>query len=133
MFKVREAAMNDATGSGRPKHAVMGASLVFDLDEEIAQLKAESMWAHKGHNAKTLTRDSELRVVLIALRGGVTIREHTTDHQVALQPLQGAVRVHLADDTVEVRAGMLLSLASLVSHGVEALEDAAFLLYLGAP
>jgi quercetin dioxygenase-like cupin family protein len=128
-----EAAMDDANATVRAKHSVVGPALTFDLEAEIAQLQGEGMWQEKGHNAKTLARQSALRIVLMVLREGATLQEHTTDHQVAIHPLRGAVRVRRGEQSTDVCAGMLLVLDSGVAHAVEALEDAAMLLYLGAP
>ena len=44
--------------------------LEFDLPAEIHRLKAETTWS-TGHNARTLTKYADFRVVLIALRASV--------------------------------------------------------------
>src|SRR5215475_3694319 len=50
----------------------------FDLVGEVHRLKAESSW-DTGHNAKTLIKYDDLRVVLMALQSGARLPEHQTD------------------------------------------------------
>src|SRR5215510_13997347 len=65
--------------SERTPRPLMGPILTFDLAEEMAALRAESVWQANGHNARTLIKHSEYRVVLIALREGSHVHEQQTD------------------------------------------------------
>ena len=54
-----------------------------------------------------------------------------TYHHVALHCIEGRLRVHLPERPIELPAGGLLGIGPSVPHDIEALEDSAFLLYLG--
>jgi quercetin dioxygenase-like cupin family protein len=122
---------NASTRVAREPHALAGAALNFDLAAEAEALTRESSWQANGHNAKTLVKHPDFRVVLIALRTGGRMEEHKTDQCVTIQVLSGSLRVHLPDSTVDLGSGALLALEQTVLHDVEALGDSVFLLSLG--
>lgn len=54
----------------RAAHWMAGSMLSFDLAHEVRQLQEEEHWRQAGRNAKTLVKEANLRVVLMALRRG---------------------------------------------------------------
>ena len=108
-----------------------GTALTFDLAAEAAALMGEPAWQDNGHNAKTLMKYPDMRMVLIALKGGARMPEHRTDQCVTIHVLSGGLDVHLPETTVALAAGALLALEQTVLHDVEAREDSVFLLSLG--
>jgi quercetin dioxygenase-like cupin family protein len=124
----------NVAGKSRPPrepHAVAGTSLTFDLAAEAETLRREPTWQAHGHNAKTLVKHPDFRVVLIALRAGARMQEHSTDQCVTIHVLAGCLRLRLPSGAVELRTGMLLALEQTVVHDVEALVDSVLLLSLG--
>jgi quercetin dioxygenase-like cupin family protein len=119
------------SGAAREPHPVNGTALVFDLEGEADALKAEAPWRSHGHNAKTLVKHPDFRVVLIALKAGARMPEHKADQCITIQALSGRLRLHLRERTLELPAGALLALEQTVLHDVEALEESVFLLSLG--
>ena len=119
------------TRPAREPHALDGTALTFDLAAEAEGLMAESTWAAHGHNAKTLVKHPDFRVVMIALRTGARMQEHKADQCVTIHSLTGCLRLHLPRNTVDLPAGALLALEQTVLHDVEALADSVFLLSLG--
>jgi quercetin dioxygenase-like cupin family protein len=117
--------------TGREPHPLTGTALTFDLVAEAEALKREPTWAQSGHNAKTLVKHPDVRVVLIALRQGARMQEHKTDQCVTLHALTGRLRVHLASEHLDLPMGALMALDHTVVHDVEALEDSVLLLTLG--
>ncbi|HUE75734.1 MAG TPA: cupin domain-containing protein [Chloroflexota bacterium] len=115
----------------RPPQRVSGPVSAFDLNEEITQLRNEDAWRQGNRNAKTLTKEQNLRVVLTVLRKDEQIKEHQTAGPVAIQAISGQIRLLLPDQTVDLPAGHLLVLGPGVAHDVEAVEDSAFLLTIG--
>ena len=120
-----------------PHHRTHGTaraagSLEFDLPAEIHRLKAESTWS-SGHNARTLIRYDDLRVVLMALQPGARVPEHQADGRVLVQVLVGHIQVRAAGRTFSLRVGGLLALDRGVRHDVTALEESAFLLTIAWP
>lgn len=117
--------------SERTPRALMGPILNFDLEAEMAWLREEDGWRTHGHNARTLIKHSEFRVVLIALRASAQVHEQQTDERLAIQTLRGRVRLHVPTESVELRANQLVSLDRHIPFRLEALEDCDFLLWLG--
>lgn len=91
----------------------------------------EPTWQAHGHNAKTLVKHPDFRVVLIALKATARMPEHKTDHCVTIHALEGRLRLHLPNNTLDLSKGELLALEQTVLHDIEALVDSVFLLSLG--
>jgi quercetin dioxygenase-like cupin family protein len=111
-----------------------GPHLSFDIGGEIARLRAERIFKVEGHDARTLVKYPDLRIVLTVAKPGVRMRTHETDERITLQCVSGRLRVHLPDGGhVNVGGGHLLALDKAMAHEVEALEESAFLLCLSWP
>jgi quercetin dioxygenase-like cupin family protein len=109
-----------------PQHGV-----TFDLGALERELRADAAYQSTGHAARTLVREPDLRVVLIAIRAGSRIAEHEADESASVHTIAGHVRLHLPDRVVELPAGRLLTLGPGLRHDVEATTDSAFVLTLG--
>ena len=117
----------------RPHAGPMAAPfLEFDLPAEIHRLRAETTWS-TGHNARTLAKYDDFRVVLIALRARVRMPEHKTDGRISVHVLAGHIQVKAAGRTFNLRPGGLLALDHGLPHDVEALEESALLLTIAWP
>lgn len=100
----------------------------FDLAAEAAALAATPAWRDVGHTAKTLVRNDDSRVVLLALRAGGRMVEHQTEHSIAVQVLDGRVQLRVRDQLVELAPRGIVFLERDVPHDVVALEDSSVLL-----
>ena len=117
------------TGSPeRPAQRLDAPWLAFDLAAEIEQLHNERSWATAGHDAKTLVKEADLRLVLIALKAGGRLAQHETAGRAVIHLLQGQLRVRPSDLVKELMPGDLLAMERDVAHEVEAVDDSAFLL-----
>lgn len=105
--------------------------LTFNLADETARLHEEHAWQHGERNAKTLVKESDFRIVLIALRAGARMERHQTAGRISIQVLTGRLRLLIAGERVELPQGALVSLERDVPHDVEALEESVFLLTIG--
>ena len=112
----------------RPESTEHG--VVYDLTAIEHELRQEDAYLRGGHTGRTLVRESDLRVVLIAVQGGARIAEHDTDSSVSIHALSGHIRLHLPNRDVDLSAGRLLALGPGIEHDVEAMVDSAFLLTL---
>ena len=127
--------MGTAAGTTSPSperaaQALTGDALRFDLAAEAAALRTEAAWGRFDRNAKTLSKEGDLCVVLTALKPGARLAEHRADAHVVLQTVSGRLRLRLPerDETAELPAGHVLVLEPGVAHQVEALEGSVFLL-----
>lgn len=119
-----------STTSERPAQHMTATALSFDLDREVKQLRSEPGWLRGDHDAKTLVKEAELRVVLTVLKTGARLSRHETGARFTLQVLSGRLRLRLPDSTVELERGQLVALDKDVPHEVDAIEESAFLFTL---
>lgn len=126
--KVNAATPQRPLGS-RPLNAEL---LLLDLPAATRQLHQEPAWASSDRNALTLFKSDSLRLVLLALHAGATLKTHTAQGVISLQVLSGRLIFGTATETVELGAGQLLTLQAGVPHHVAALEETSFLLTLAA-
>ena len=112
-----------------PQSPVQG--ITFDIAPIAAEMRGESAYEREGHTARTLVRETDLRVVLVVMKGGGIIKEHRANETASIHVLSGRVCVRLRDRTVDLPSGRLLVLERGLPHNVEATEESAFLLTLG--
>ena len=118
--------------SGGHTRSLQRGYLELDLGRELEELHREPEWK-TGHNAKTLLKFDNLRVVLAALKAGSSIPPHQTEGRISIHTLQGRIQVRAEGRTFNLPAGGLLALDQGLRHDVEALEDSAFLLTIAWP
>ena len=107
--------------------------LQLDLNRVAAELKEEKPWQARGHNARTLAKDADLRLVLVALKAGGRLKEHQAEECVSVHALSGRLRLKLPSPVVELTPGQVLVMERGLSHDVEALEESTFLLTVPTP
>ena len=123
---------------GRTGHESLAGHLTaplmdFNLEREIAQLHQEEAWLRTGRNSKTLVKQPDFRIVLIALRKGGHLEEHSADARISIYTLGGHVKLQLPEQTVDLPLGHLLVLDRALEHDLEALEESAILLTISWP
>lgn len=107
--------------------------VVFDLAAADREMRAEEAYVRDGHTGRTLTREPDLRIVLVVMKAGSRMAEHHADATASIQVLGGQVRLHILDRTVDLSAGGLLVLERGLRHDVEAVGESALLVTLGWP
>jgi quercetin dioxygenase-like cupin family protein len=112
----------------RSPRALSGSVLTFDLAEEADRLRKEGPWSQHGRNAVTLVKHSDLRIVFILMKAAARLQEHHAGARISVHALSGHVRLHLSEETVDLRAGHLLALEKDIPHDLEALEESSVLL-----
>jgi quercetin dioxygenase-like cupin family protein len=100
----------------------------FDLDAEVTRLREEKAWQEGVRNAITLRKGEGLNVVLLVMKEGDQLDEHSAPGPITLSVHEGRVRFSTADKSVEAEAGTVLACDAGVRHSVEALDDAVCLL-----
>jgi quercetin dioxygenase-like cupin family protein len=112
----------------KPSSIADGA--VFDVTTIDRELRSSEAYNLDGHTARTLVRESEMSVVLIVMRAGAKIAEHQAQDTSSIHSLAGHIRLRLPDRAIDLPAGHLLVLPPQLTHDVEAVNDAAFLITL---
>jgi quercetin dioxygenase-like cupin family protein len=104
----------------------------FDLLKEIAESEQKKPW-QSGHNARTLFKKHDFRIVLITMDAAARMKEHHADGTISIQGLKGHIRVTVHGKSHDVHVGNLFTLAASIRHDVEAIDDSAFLLTISWP
>lgn len=86
-----------------------------------------------GRRAETLIKTDRMRVVLVTMRQGIELNEHTAPGPITIQALQGSFIVSVGETERTLAAGDLIAINTRVPHAVRAVEDGAFLLTIGWP
>ena len=116
--------------SERPLHGPLQS---FNLDEELARLRQEEAWQQGQRNAITLRKGQGLNVVLLVMRSGDRLEEHSAPGPISLSVCEGRVRFTAGEVAEEAGPETVLTCDDAgVRHIVEALEDAVCLLTIGA-
>lgn len=110
-----------------------GPSLEFDLEAELARLRSEDTWRRNGHNAQTLAKYPDVRIVLGCARAGTRMPTHEPNERLTVQCISGHVRVYAAGKAMDVKAGHLAVVDKAMAHDIEAVKDSAFLLSVSWP
>jgi quercetin dioxygenase-like cupin family protein len=117
-----------------PKHGgpdMEAPVLHFDLQTELEQLKLQRNYLERGPAGRTLVKEPDMRIVLMALRAEARLQEHHASGPISIQVIEGTVRVRVYNKSIELTVGQLLALDSGIRHDVEAIGDSAFLLTIG--
>jgi quercetin dioxygenase-like cupin family protein len=114
-------------GSERPLH---GPFQSFDLEAEVSRLRGEKEWQTGQRNAVTLRKGGGMNLVLLAMKAGDKLEEHSAPGSISLVVSEGRVRFTTADGSAEAGPETLLACDAGVRHSVEALSDAVFLINL---
>ena len=104
----------------------------FDLLKEIADSEQNKPW-QSGHNARTLYKKHDFRIVLITMEDAARMKQHHADGTISLHVLKGQIRVTIQSKPHDVPAGNLFTLAASVRHDVESIGESAFLLTISWP
>jgi quercetin dioxygenase-like cupin family protein len=100
----------------------------FDLDTEVTHLREEKAWQEGRRNAITLRKGEGLNVVLLVMKEGDRLDEHSAPGPITLSVHEGRIRFSAGDEDVETEAGTVLACDARVRHSVEALSEAVCLL-----
>ena len=114
-------------------HQLSGRLLQFSLRNEDARLRTQAADARAGRAAKTLVKEGEIRVTLVALRKGTVLQTHQVGGATTIQVHRGRVRLSLEDGSVNLGSGEVVAIAANVPHSAEALSDCGLLITATAP
>jgi quercetin dioxygenase-like cupin family protein len=109
-----------------------GPVLAFDLDEQIAALRAEEPYGRSGRAGRTLAKSGRFRLVLTAMQKGNEISTHQADSPMTLQVVTGALHFRTYGQEYTLSAGQVLFFGPGEAHDIRATEDSALLLTLSA-
>ncbi len=107
--------------------------LALSIDKEVKRLKHEPEWISGRENGITLAKYPHLRAVLVALKKGTNLREHTVEGPLSLYVVSGKISLTVSGSRHSVSGRELLTLRKTVPHDIKALSDSVFLLMIMRP
>lgn len=102
----------------------------FDMRALVQQIKSEEAWRKGERATMPLFKAERMRVLLVALRAGMTLASHRADGPITVHMLEGRIAFSAEAQTVILGEGQMLGLQAGLPHAVEVSEDAVFLLTL---
>ncbi|HEX5369542.1 MAG TPA: hypothetical protein VFY10_09030 [Dehalococcoidia bacterium] len=114
-------------------HQISGDAVLIDVDAEAQAVLDSARGEATGRAARTLVKEGPLRVVLLGLKQGASLREHDADGPVSLHVLKGRVEIAVPQHQETLSEGRALVFASSVAHSVLALSDAVVLITIAHP
>ena len=111
--------------SERPLHGPLQS---FDLEREVGRLRAEKAWQEGKRNAITLRKGEGMNVVLLVMKAGDRLEEHSAPGPMSLSVREGRVSFEAGGEALEAGPEVLLTCDAGVRHKVEAVSDAVCLL-----
>ena len=121
----------ESEASSSRDHVLTAPILRFELRTELKGLREQKTYAQGKPSGKTLVKEPDLRIVLMALKAGGRMEDHRASGPISVQGIEGRFRLRLPSGDMELTAGELVSLEPGIPHEVFAVEDAAFLLTIG--
>ncbi len=106
---------------------------ITDLTALAGQLTAKAAQADSGRATETLPAagTGAFTQRLVALQADHSLSDHQAPDAAVLQVISGRVRFRTEDDSAELIAGQHLAIPAGM-HGVDAIDDAVFLLTIAA-
>ncbi|MCC2670874.1 MAG: hypothetical protein K0Q72_3345, partial [Armatimonadetes bacterium] len=113
-----------------PGTAYLGRDQVraLDLQSLAASLRSERDRQEGSFPRTTLVKTPEVRVVAALLSQGERLEDREASRPVAIQVVDGEIRVQLGEEVLYARSGELLALPAASSFSVEAVRESSLLL-----
>ncbi|MCC7459859.1 MAG: cupin domain-containing protein [Proteobacteria bacterium] len=100
----------------------------YDLNTEIVDIKKNVTQNSSDRHTKVLAKEKDYRLVLINLKEGAVLQEHSAPGRIFVQVLEGHIHMKFNGEAVDLRKGNLVTLEANVKHEVQAVEESVFLL-----
>ncbi|MCB0318950.1 MAG: cupin domain-containing protein [Bacteroidetes bacterium] len=110
---------------------ILSSNLVeMDVKQFIQQIRSEKVWAESDHNSITIFKSEKMRIVLIGMHKGATLKTHTANAIISVQVVEGLIKFTADEQTIALENGRMIALQEKIPHSVSAVEDSFFLLTL---
>lgn len=109
-------------------HAAVGSRPVSVWLAQEIQTVRRHLETARHRVARTLIRTPLLHVVLVAVREGGEVSEHTAEGPITIHVLDGSIELYVQGRRHTLGAGMLMSLDGGIAHSVASGEGGLFLL-----
>ena len=94
---------------------------------EVERLRRDKAWQEGRRNTTTLHKGTGLSVVLLVMRGGDGLEEHSAPGPIALSVREGRIRFTVEGEAVEAGPETVLTCEAGMRHAVGTLSEAVCL------
>ena len=122
--KYNEATINRPEGE-RPVDAPV---VKIDIPDFVKRIKREKAWEKNDRNAITVFKSDKLRIVLVVMRKKAELTTEKPENIFSLQVLDGRIKLHTAEKTIEVREDEMFVLHANIPYKIVAVKKSIFLL-----
>ena len=110
-----------------PADRFAAAQIAVDLQTVIARLRSEPQAGERGHRQETLYHRGGYTIALFAFDRFTGLPEHKANGLVNMHVLRGCMKITVAGQVHELRAGQLLIVAPGMEHAVAVEEEGEML------
>ena len=110
--------------------AITSSVLSVSIDEEIDRLKREPEWTSGRVDGIALVKYPRMRVVLVALRKGTSMRQRKVEGPLSIYVISGKIVVATEKGDKEVQAKGLFTMRQHFLKEVHAAAESVFMLTL---
>jgi quercetin dioxygenase-like cupin family protein len=103
----------------------------FPIMSMAEKLMKEATAATSGRASLTLAHGDEMTIVLVALKAGNTLEEHSAPAAATVITLSGNIIFTTSAEKITLEQGEAVSFTADILHAVHASEDSAFLIVIG--
>lgn len=103
----------------------------FSLMSMAEKLMEEAACATSGRASLTLAHGKEMTIVLVTLKAGNTLEEHTAPAAATVIALSGNIIFTTSVEKITLEQGEAVTFTADILHAVYASEDSAFLIVIG--
>ncbi len=105
----------------------------YNLNAQLERLRADSPLEAHGRDSLSLVRDPDIDIVLLVLKAGGHLNEHSAPGPISVLVLEGRIVFTANGQRLEAGVHDLITLPAHAPHAVEALEPSALLITIAAP
>ena len=115
----------------RPVDLNVSTTKEFSLMSMAEKLMEEATAATSGRASLTLAHGDEMTVVLVVLKAGTTLEEHTAPAAATVITLSGNIIFTTSAEKSTLEQGEAVTFTADILHAVYANEDSVFLIVIG--
>ena len=115
----------------RPVDLNIPMTKAFPLMSMAEKLMKEATATTSGRASLTLAHGDEMTIVLVALKAGNTLEEHSAPAAATVITLSGNIIFTTSAEKITLEQGEAVTFTADILHAVYASEDSAFLIVIG--
>ena len=115
----------------RPVDLNVSTTEGFPLMSMAEKLMEEAASATSGRSSLTLAHGDEMTLVLVALKAGTTLEEHSAPAAATVITLSGNIIFTTSAEKITLEQGGAVTFTADILHAVYASGDSAFLIVIG--